>query len=162
MLDLNIQIQEIDFSDQRLRYESEIDVLKVKLLKFESDLNQETEQRRVAENEAQAAKSVAQNLLRESHSFITKGLEWPFSPLPLPYESYIMTHLFCSSIFIETEMGLIIMIYISVSINKYFGDFLFTRTELSGSQKLAVTLADDNEKLKGSWRRQIQILTDKI
>ena len=61
-----------------------------------------------------------------------------------------MTHLFCSSIFIETEMGLIIMIYISVSINKYFGDFLFTRTELSGSQKLAVTLADDNEKLKGS------------
>jgi len=75
MLDLNIQIQEIDFSDQRLRYESEIDVLKVKLLKFESDLNQETEQRRVAENEAQAAKSVAQNLLRESHSFITKGLE---------------------------------------------------------------------------------------
>lgn len=79
-----LKLQEIEFSDQRLRYESEIDVLKVQLLKFESDLNQETEHRRIAENEAQAAKSVAQNL----------------------------------------------------------------RTELSGSQKLAVTLADDNEKLK--------------
>ena len=62
-------------SDQKLRYEAEIDDMKIRLLKFESDLNDEQKLRRVAENEAQAAKSVAQNLLRESHRFITRGLD---------------------------------------------------------------------------------------
>ena len=67
--------QEIELSDQKLRYEAELDDMKIRLLKFESDLNDEQKLRRVAENEAQAAKSVAQNLLRESHRHITKGLD---------------------------------------------------------------------------------------
>ena len=52
-----------------------MDDMKIRLLKFESDLNAEKEARRVAENDADAAKSVAQNLLRESHRFITRGLD---------------------------------------------------------------------------------------
>merc|ERR1712168_948033 len=57
--------QEIELSDQKLRYEAELDDMKIRLLKFESDLNDEQKLRRVAENEAQAAKSVAQNLKTE-------------------------------------------------------------------------------------------------
>ena len=49
--------------------------MKVRLLKFEADLNAERDARRVAENDAEAAKSVAQNLLRESHRFITRGFD---------------------------------------------------------------------------------------
>ena len=48
---------------------------KVQLLKFESDLNAEKDARRMAENAAEAANSVAQNLLRESHRYITRGLD---------------------------------------------------------------------------------------
>ena len=59
----------------KLRYESEIDELKIQLLKWESDLNQERDLRRVAENEANAAKMVAENLLRESKKFITRGID---------------------------------------------------------------------------------------
>lgn len=47
----------------------------VQLLKFESDLNAEKDARRMAENAAEAANSVAQNLLRESHRYITRGLD---------------------------------------------------------------------------------------
>ena len=51
-----------------------MDDMKIQLLKFESDLNAERDARRVAHNEAEAAKSVAQSLLRESQSrFITRG-----------------------------------------------------------------------------------------
>lgn len=58
----------------KLRFESEIDDLKIQLLKYESDLNQECDLRRVAQNEANAAKMVAENLLRESQKFITRGV----------------------------------------------------------------------------------------
>ena len=54
----------------KLRFESEIDELKIKLLKYESDFNQESDLRRVAENEAESAKMVAQNLLRESQKYM--------------------------------------------------------------------------------------------
>lgn len=57
--------QELEFSDQKLRLEAEMDDMKIRLLKFESDLNAEKEARRVAENDADAAKSVAQNLKTE-------------------------------------------------------------------------------------------------
>ena len=58
----------------KLRLESEIDDLKVQVLKYESDLNQETDRRKIAENEAKAAKMVAENLLKESQKFITRGI----------------------------------------------------------------------------------------
>lgn len=66
--------QEADASDMKLRLESEIDDLKVQVLKYESDLNQETDRRKIAENEAKAAKMVAENLLKESQKFITRGM----------------------------------------------------------------------------------------
>ena len=56
--------------------DAEMDDMKIQLLKFESDLNAERDARRVAQNEADAAKSVAQNLLRESQRFITRGNFW--------------------------------------------------------------------------------------
>lgn len=60
-----LKIQEADASDMKLRLESEIDDLKVQVLKYESDLNQETDRRKIAENEAKAAKMVAENLKTE-------------------------------------------------------------------------------------------------
>lgn len=73
-LRLTIFMKEADASDMKLRLESEIDDMKVQLLKYESDLNQETDRRKIAENEAKAAKMVAENLLKESQKFITRGL----------------------------------------------------------------------------------------
>lgn len=46
--------------------------MKIQILKLESDLSQESELRRVAENEASAAKMVAENLLRESQNLILR------------------------------------------------------------------------------------------
>lgn len=65
--------KELEFTDHKLRMDAEMDDMKIQLLKFESDLNAERDARRVAQNEADAAKSVAQNLLRESQRFITRG-----------------------------------------------------------------------------------------
>ena len=68
--------KELEFTDHKLRMDAEMDDMKIQLLKFESDLNAERDARRVAQNEADAAKSVAQNLLRESQRFITRGNFW--------------------------------------------------------------------------------------
>ena len=65
-------LKEEEASDLRLRFESEIDEMKIRILKLESDLSQESELRRVAENEASAAKMVAENLLRESQNLILR------------------------------------------------------------------------------------------
>lgn len=60
-----LKVQESDAFDIKLRLESEIDEYKVQLLKYESDLNQEKDRRKIAENEAKAAKMVAENLKTE-------------------------------------------------------------------------------------------------
>jgi hypothetical protein len=58
----------------KLRLESEIDDLKVQVLKFESDQNQETDRRKIAKNKAKAAEMMAENLLKESQMIITRGI----------------------------------------------------------------------------------------
>ena len=111
----------------KLRLESEIDDLKVQVLKYESDLNQETDRRKIAENEAKAAKMVAENLLKESQKFITRGMSW-------------------SRLFLSVQIKL----FSFLNFFKQFVDSKNQKTEHEGSKTLVSSLEVEVAELKAT------------